>query len=299
MTNYLPKILITGGNGQLAKALQHHALAKQFILQIYSHQLFDITQPQMIEKIIAREQPDFIINTAAYTAVDKAEYESEQALFVNYYGAKNLAIACEKYHIPLLHLSTDYVFDGQQIKAYVEHDPINPLNIYGKSKCLGEKSIREACEQHIILRVSGVFSEYGNNFVKTILRLAQEKNELRIVADQITCLTYASDIALVLFKLIQIKNHWGTYHYCNSDALSWYDFAVNILEIAAPHYHFAVKKIQAITGDEYISAAKRPRYSVLNCKRIEQIFHLSQVSWRAGISQTINHLVQHATLSTA
>src|SRR5579862_812079 len=184
MTAYLPKIVITGGQGQLAKAIQFHVLANQFDLKFVSHTELDITQAIKLNEAFAQYKPDLIINTAAYTAVDKAEAERETALQVNHLGVKNLAIACEKYQVPLIHLSTDYVFDGSKNSAYQEIDATNPINFYGHSKQLGEQVIEQYLDNYIILRVSSVFSEYGHNFVKTILRLAQEKNELRIVEDQ-------------------------------------------------------------------------------------------------------------------
>ncbi len=175
MKNSLSKILITGANGQLGMALRHHPRAASYHLIPCSHADLDITDPASIQRAITTFSPDMVMNCAAYTAVDKAEQDLKQALNVNYIGAQNLAIACDTNEIPLIHVSTDYVFDGTHTIPYQEHDLACPINVYGDTKWRGEQVIREACKQHIVLRVSGVFSEYGNNFLKTILRLAQEK----------------------------------------------------------------------------------------------------------------------------
>ena len=287
MTNYLPKVLITGGNGQLASALRHHPMAPAFHLMPCSHTEMDITDITSITHALTRLNPTIIINTAAYTAVDKAEQDKEPALCINYLGAQHLAMACNKQQIPLIHLSTDYVFDGNHTHPYREEEATNPINFYGESKWLGEEAVRKHCEQHIILRVSGVFSEYGNNFLKTILRLAKERKELRIIADQITCPTYAADIAQVLFTLIQKKSPWGTYHYCNKEPLSWYQFAVAIIEEASKHQSLLVEDIQAIATIDYPTAAKRPTYSVLDCDKIEKETGITRPSWRGALASII------------
>lgn len=284
MKNYSNKILITGGDSQLANAIYYHPLAKQYKLILRKHHECDITNPTSILENIKNIQPHYIINTAAYTAVDKAEQEIDKAMLVNCEGPKQLAIACKQYAIPLIHISTDYIFDGHKRAAYLEHDVVNPLNIYGKSKWLGEEAIREHCEQHIILRASAVFSEYGNNFLKTMLRLAKEKTTWQVVNDQITCPTYAGDIAYALFKLIeQYEAASGTYHFCSSDSISWYNFASHILYEAKKYSPLQVKEIQPITTKDYQTLAKRPLYSVLKCEKIFTDFKLSQPTWQAHL----------------
>lgn len=284
MTAYLPKILITGSDGQVGTAICTHANNKDFQLIACNKNVMDITQPASIEQAIKQFSPDIIINTAAYTAVDKAEKDSESALLVNHLGAKYLAIACNKNKIPLLHFSTDYIFDGTKTLPYHEIDAANPLNVYGNSKWLGEEMVREHCEQHIILRVSGVFSEYKNNFVKTILRLAQEKKELNIVSDQITNPTYAGHIASVTYSLIKNLHTFGTYHYCDQPSVSWYEFATNIIENARLHQPLSIEKIHPILAAEYKTEAKRPAYSVLACNKIRQDYGILQTSWETAIS---------------
>lgn len=292
MNNYLPKLLITGGNGQLACALRNHPLAHAMHISTCLHSEMDITDSSSVTRAIANYHPDIIINTAAYTAVDKAEQEKDQALRVNYLGVKQLAIACHEKHIVLIHLSTDYVFDGTSITPYRENDTTNPINFYGKSKCLGEEAIREHCEQHIILRVSAVFSEYGTNFLKTILRIGQERNELRIVADQITCPTYAGDIAGILFTLAKKQPQWGTYHYCSNEPVSWHAFAVAIIEEAKKHKALPVENIIAITTAGYPTLAKRPAYSVLNCSKIEKEAGITSSSWKPTLTSIIPLLIE-------
>lgn len=271
MKNYLPKILITGGNGQLAQALQHHPNAANFHTTICTRHELDITNPLSIDSIIRENKPNIIVNTAAYTAVDRAEEEQQLAMLVNHTGAKNLAIAGDKYHIPLIHLSTDYVFDGQSSTAYQEDDTVNPINTYGLSKYKGEQAIREYCPKHVILRVSGIYSQYGNNFVKTVHTLAQTKNELRIVTDQITCPTHANDIAQAIFTMAKNLKKFGTYHFCSNEPISWHDFAKHLTNATT---------IRPVLSSEYQSAAKRPAYSVLNCRKIATDYGIKQPSWR-------------------
>ena len=285
MTSCSLKILIVGGQGQLACALQAHPRASLFNLVAAPHALADLTNPHSLHDAIANHQPDVVINTAAYTAVDKAETEKELALNVNHLGSKNLAILCEQLKRPLIHLSTDYIFDGKQRQPYREEDEVNPINWYGESKWLGEQAIRQYCERHFILRVSGVFSEYGSNFFKTLLRLAKEKDPIRVVNDQITCPTYAGDIANVLFTLAEQEGAWGTYHYCSQEAASWYEFACAVIAQAAKWQPLQTTRIQAITTKEYPTAAKRPPHSVLDCDKLYQQFNLIQPSWSHSLTQ--------------
>jgi dTDP-4-dehydrorhamnose reductase len=292
MSNYLPKILVTGGNGQIASALRSHAGAKEFEIIFCTHHDMDITNPDAIKKVFAQHQPNFIINTAAYTAVDKAESEHEQAMAINHLGALQLAIACAEYQIPLIQLSTDYIFDGTQTHAYIESDLANPINMYGESKWLGEEAVRQQLSEHIILRVSGVFSEFGTNFLKSILRLAKEKEELRIVADQTTCPTYAGAIAGLLYSLVKKPPIWGTYHYCSTKPLSWYDFAIAIINEAKKHTAISVKNIVAIPTADYLTPAKRPLNAILNCSKIQTQFNLPHTNCVDELPRLISLLTQ-------
>lgn len=292
MIDYLPRILITGGHGQIASALIQHPLAAQCIMSAPSRDELDITQPAAIDQAITKFVPDIIVNTAAYTSVDKAEHEASLADRVNHIGAGLIALACDKNQIKLLHLSTDYIFDGGKDGKYMEDDPANPINIYGKTKWDGEQAIRQSCNNHLILRVSGVFSEYGDNFLKTMLKLARERSSLRVVSDQVTCPTYAGDIAGVILQMCLRPKPQGTFHYCSSEAVSWFDFASVIIDTASQHEKLAVSDMIATTAAEYPTSAKRPRFSVLDCHKIEKSYDIMQPSWRAAVELVIPRLIR-------
>jgi dTDP-4-dehydrorhamnose reductase len=286
------RILITGSNGQLAHDLIQLAQKQQHLLYSPTREQLDITQQAAVFHAIESFMPDVVINTAAYTQVDRAERDIQQAYAVNKEGVRNVALACAKLRCPLLHISTDYVFNGSQSHPYLETDTVSPINAYGYSKWQGEEIIRHNCQKHITLRVSSVFGVHGQNFVKTILRLAQEKEELRIVSDQIMCPTPASAIAATLLQIIHTL-HWGTFHYCGSEAVSWYDFAKAIIQEARQHRALRVKQIIPITTAEFPTAAKRPAYSVLDCKQFENTFKIPRPNWRIGLTDVV------AALSTA
>jgi dTDP-4-dehydrorhamnose reductase len=280
------KVLITGGNGQLASALTHQSHETDYLLMPFSSQELDITRATSIENAIAKLKPDVIINTAAYTAVDHAEVDEELAMRVNYTGAQLLAELCQLHQVKLVHLSTDYIFDGTNQKPYREDNAANPMSVYGKSKWYGEKAVREQCADHLIVRLSGVFSEFGNNFLKTILRLAKERAELRIVSDQTTCPTYAGDIANAIFNLLK-NNCRGTYHFCNQEPVSWYQFANAIIEEAEHAQILMLEKITPIRTDEYPARAKRPAYSVLDCSKFHNATAMTPHHWKEGIKKSL------------
>ncbi|MBV9576638.1 MAG: dTDP-4-dehydrorhamnose reductase [Gammaproteobacteria bacterium] len=290
MTTYLPSILITGAHGQLGNALQHHIQAKNYHLIACSHEQVDITQPATIEQAIATFKPKFIINAAAFTAVDQAENKREIAFQVNHLGAKNLALLCHQHQLPLIHISTAYIFDGQKKNPYVETDAAHPINAYGESKYLGEEAIKQYCEDAIILRITSVFSEYGHNFLKTILKLALEKEEFSIVADQITSPTYAGDIASALFSMMNTFQA-GTYHYCNDQPVSWYEFALAIIHEAREHHALRVQNVIATTTKEYKTSAQRPANSVLDCHKINKDFGILQTNWQAALKKIVKPLL--------
>lgn len=295
MTTFSPRILVTGGHGQLGTALMNHARAAEFSITACSREELDICQPASIQAAIVKHMPDLIINAAAYTAVDKAEEEASAADHVNHIGAAQIALACQKNQIKLIHISTDYVFDGCKSGKYHEEDDAHPINIYGKTKWQGEQAVREYCPSHVILRVSGVFSEYGNNFVKTMLKLARERTALNVVKDQITCPTYAGDIANALFAMSMQPDKIGTFHYCSAEAISWQAFAQEIIDEALKYEELTTQHIKPVTTAEYPTAAKRPPYSVLDCGKTLTSFQLSQPSWRDAIKQIIPKLAQEKT----
>lgn len=289
------KILLTGAKGQLGNEIVN--LAKNLNLTLYpvTHTQLNITNLEKIEYVLATIKPNYIINAAAYTAVDKAEKESELAFSINALGVKNLAKIGQKYDIPLLHISTDYIFDGQKKNPYSEEDEAQPLSAYGQSKLSGENFLRDIWYKHIILRVSWVFGEFGNNFVKTIIRLAGERNELRIITDQKGAPTYAGDIAQALLKIIECldkgQTDWGTYHYTGTPALSWYEFAKKIVNEAKQHQQFILKEIIPITASEYPSIAHRPFNSELACQKITQTFNIKPNNWSDGLYKVIKILL--------
>ncbi|MBX3709311.1 MAG: dTDP-4-dehydrorhamnose reductase [Gammaproteobacteria bacterium] len=287
MKNYSPKILLTGGNGQLGLALSHHHLAKEFHVISCTKENLDITKPESIKNAITSFAPDIVINTAAYTAVDQAEKEPEHVMLVNHIGAHHLAVACNQYRVPLIHISTDYIFDGKKTQPYLEDDIPSPINLYGKSKWLGEQAVREQCKQHIILRVSGIFSEHGKNFLKTILRLIEEKNELRVIAEQITCPTYAGHIANLIYSIAKQPLQWGTYHYCDRDPVSWHQFAMAIFNEAKKYQVLQASSIKAVTVTEYPTLATRPMFSTLNCEKIENAYGIKQATWIEAMKNII------------
>ena len=273
------RILITGAGGQVGHELASADSA--YDLVALDRQQLDITDSLQIEAAFTQHCPDLLINAAAYTQVDHAENEPERAFAINRDGLANLTFACQKGNIPLLHVSTDYVFDGSKKGAYVESDPVAPLGVYGESKAEGEAVLRATLAQHFILRTSWVFSAAGNNFVRTMLRLGRERDELGIVEDQHGCPTSARSIAAVLLQIADryLKGEgteWGTYHYCNAPQTTWYEFAREIFRQAEGYQQLRLKPI---SSSEYPTAAQRPQNSVLDCRLIRAKFSIEQASW--------------------
>ena len=276
----MTKILVTGGNGQLAQCLKD-VVKNDDELDVDFQDLpyLDITDKQQLEAYFSKNEFDYCINCAAYTAVDLAEEQSDLAYAVNAEGPKNLAEICKKYQVKLLHISTDFVFDGKKQTPYIETDMPNPLGVYGKSKWQGERNIQEIMEDYFILRTSWLYSEYGNNFMKSMLRLSETRDEISVVSDQIGAPTYAGDLAEVLVKIVlSLSTNYGVYHYSNSGAISWYDFAVEIFTL------FGKKiEVKPIKTKDYPTAAKRPRYSVLDTTKIEHNFDCTIKDWNNSL----------------
>ena len=274
------KILVTGGNGQLAQCLKD-VVKNDSELDVDFQDLpaLDITNKQQLESYFLNNEFDYCINCAAYTAVDLAEEQSDLAYAVNAEGPKNLAEVCKKYEVKFLHISTDFVFDGKKQTPYIETDMPNPLGVYGKSKWQGERNIQEIMEDYFILRTSWLYSEYGNNFMKSMLRLSETRDEISVVSDQIGAPTYAGDLAEVLVKIVlSLSTNYGVYHYSNSGAISWYDFAVEIFTL------FGKKiEVKPIKTKDYPTAAKRPRYSVLDTTKIEHNFDCTIKDWNNSL----------------
>jgi dTDP-4-dehydrorhamnose reductase len=289
------KIILTGSNGQLGKEIVNYVDNSKIKLYAFTHKQLDITKFDHLHSVVIAIKPNYIINTAAYTAVDKAENEKENVFAVNALGVQYLAKIAQKYNIPLLHISTDYVFDGQKKIPYLEEDKAHPLSIYGLSKLNGENFLKETWHKHIILRVSWVFSTYGSNFVKTILSLANEQTELRVIADQRGAPTYTRDIAQTLLKIIKHLHSgqlaWGTYHYAGIPTVSWYEFAQEIITEAQQLKKLMVKTVIPISTLEYPSIARRPDNSEMTCDKIVRIFGIEPNHWSLGLKKVINILL--------
>jgi dTDP-4-dehydrorhamnose reductase len=295
------KLLITGANGQLGRCLQDRAQAYGFDVAAVSHQQLDISDKSAVDLFFSQFQPELVINAAAYTAVDKAETEPDIAYQVNVTGPKNLAEACQHSDIPMFHISTDYVFDGSSTKPYKPFDQTCPQSVYGATKLAGEQAVAQVCTKHVIVRTAWVFSEYGNNFVKTMLRLASDRAELSVVADQYGCPTYAGDIAEALLKMataINKKTDWsgyGIHHFCGDQATSWHGFARAIMaEGLASGLLTRIPTVKAIPTADYPTPAKRPEYSVLDCSS----YPVSQYNrcWRTSLVNVIDKIVVNSSM---
>ncbi|MBD3840070.1 MAG: dTDP-4-dehydrorhamnose reductase, partial [Epsilonproteobacteria bacterium] len=271
-------ILVTGANGQLGSEIRELSCKYQYNFYFCDKKEVDITDKKSIEEHIGKNSINFIINCAAYTAVDKAESEQEMADRVNHQAVKDLAVISKERGIGLIHISTDYIFDGTNFKPYTEKDIANPQSVYGKTKLDGENAILEINPQNsIIIRTSWVYSYYGANFVKTILRVAKERGALNVVYDQIGSPTYAKDLAKTILDITpQINNQQvEIYNYSNEGVLSWYDFAKEIVKMAKIEC-----KIDPIESFQYPTPAKRPHYSLLNKNKIKSTFNIEIPYWK-------------------
>jgi dTDP-4-dehydrorhamnose reductase len=288
------KILVFGASGQVGHEVSRAAWPSGYRVVPLDRKTIDITKDAAVSAVLAWEAPGLAINLAAYTAVDRAESEPEAAWATNCAGAAHIAAACEERRIPLIHLSTDYVFDGRKAGPYREEDAVSPLGVYGCSKEAGERAIRAALPDHVILRTAWVFGMHGANFVKTMLRLAAERPVLRVVTDQRGCPTAAADIAAALVKIAgHIERHqaaWGTYHFAGDRAVSWHGFAKAIFDVAASRLA-ARPRIEPIATDQYPTPAQRPANSVLDCRKINEAFGISPPPWRAALEVVIRELL--------
>lgn len=289
--------IIYGSGGQLGwalmKRLERDGL-KPLGLDLPTH---DITDRKKVYGTIDKERPNIIINTSAYTAVDQAERDEIKAFRVNRDGPSILAEACSKYGIPLIHISTDYVFDGEKDNPYFEYEPIHPIGVYGRSKSAGEEEVRQSLSSHIIIRTAWLYGIHGNNFVKTMIRLGREREELKVVDDQYGCPTFSGDLAEAIIHIMDSVNRreqieWGTYHYCGEGRTSWYRFAHKIIEIAKKHIRLKVSQIIPIKTTEYPTLAQRPSYSVLSCEKIKRNFGIQLKPWETSLENSIQDIVR-------
>lgn len=283
----MDNILVFGASGQLGQCLKLVVTQKNIANFVFpSEDEANILNIDRLTVLFEKYQPQYCINCAAYTAVDKAEDDVDMARKINKDGAANLANLCEKYKSRLIHVSTDFVFEGNVPKLLTEEDVAKPINIYGLTKLEGEQEIIKVLSEHYIIRTSWLYSEYGNNFVKTMLKLGAERDELSIIADQVGTPTYAVDLAETIVNIIlSNKQAYGIYHYSNEGVTSWYDFAVGIFDLA--HVNVNVKPI---TSDEYKTKAVRPAFSVMNKAKIKSTFNIEIPYWRDSLATCINKL---------
>jgi dTDP-4-dehydrorhamnose reductase len=280
------KVLVTGSNGQLGSEIQSLA-------PVYPHlditfcdiEELDVTNYNKIDAFIAKHQFNLLINCAAFTAVDKAEDEQKMAAKVNAEAVQHLAVAAVKYHCYPVHMSTDYVFSGSHHQPYTEEDIPDPSSVYGKSKLLGEQYFYDISRRGLIIRTSWMYSSFGNNFVKTILRNGKDMNELRVVSDQVGSPTYARDLALHLLQILPeaIKqNKSGIYHYSNEGVCSWYDLAIEAVRIAGFEC-----EVRPVNTSEYPTKAPRPFYSVLDKSKIKKDFGITIPHWKDSLKRCL------------
>ncbi|MEJ5994853.1 dTDP-4-dehydrorhamnose reductase [Pedobacter sp. Du54] len=287
----MANLLIIGAAGQLGQCLKAVADKRRISLLLPSEQEANLLKPALLASLFAKEMPSHVINCAAYTAVDKAEDEYELAKAINETGAANLAEACKRIGATLVHVSTDFVFAGDVVKLLKEDDLAKPISVYGQTKLDGELAIATILKEFYILRTSWLYSEYANNFVKTMLKLGAESDELDIIADQVGSPTYAIDLSNAIFDIILSGNKaYGTYHYSNEGVVSWYDFATAIFQLSD-----ITIKLNPIPSAAYPTKAKRPPFSVMDKSKIKSTFNLTIPYWRDSLAMCIERLKTQKT----
>ena len=284
------KILITGANGQLGSEFKKIAQKASQVFDFHDIDTLDLLDTQKLNQYFSKESPDIVVNCAAYTAVDKAEQEKDLAHKGNCTVVTNLVKVCRDFNCILIHISTDYVFDGTNYRPYLEDDDVRPQNEYGRTKLYGEQEALKF-DKSMVIRTSWLYSSFGNNFVKTMIRLGKEKKELNVVSDQIGSPTFAGDLATAIFKIIKKidkdSNAFvpGIYHFANEGVCSWYDLAWEIMKLKK----FSCK-VKPIETKEYPTPAKRPQYSVLNKRKICMTYKLEIPHWKESLKKCIRSL---------
>lgn len=285
-------ILVTGAYGQLGSEIKSQAVDNPGLDFLFTDvDLLDITDEAAVQKYFSENKPDAVINCAAYTAVDKAESDQATANWINALAPGILAANAARTGAKFIHISTDYVFDGNTSQPYLETAKVNPQGVYGRSKLAGEQKVHQENPDAIIIRTSWLYSAFGNNFVKTMLRVVKERDELKVVFDQVGSPTYAADLASVILRILtktlsEAKNFVpGIYHYSNEGVASWYDFALAVFELSGDKC-----KVWPVESDEYPTPTKRPHYSVLNKSKIKNTFGLEIPHWRDSLKLCINRL---------
>jgi len=278
-------LLVTGSSGQLGQCLKQLLLSATDISCYFAaREDLDITNSDELQRFFSDHNFDYCINTAAYTNVEKAESEQKEAFLINAEGAYSLAKACKKHNVVLLHISTDYVFDGMAKTPYQEQDPTNPLNVYGASKLKGEQHIVDTWNKHFIIRTSWLYSQYGQNFLNSMLQFAKQKKALTITTQQKGTPTNANDLAQVLVTIIKTGNaRYGVYHFSNQGEATWYDFAKAIFKATGE-----IDTVNLAKTEHYATFAKRPAYSVLNCNKLKDTLGITYRNWEDSLKQIIN-----------
>ncbi|MGG3162564.1 dTDP-4-dehydrorhamnose reductase [Geobacillus stearothermophilus] len=275
------KVVVTGAKGQLGTDLVNLLVNRGYEVYGYGREELDITNFDQVKQVISEVNPDVVIHAAAYTKVDLAESEPDQAFLINAYGTRNVTVASEAVGAKLVYISTDYVFDGTANTPYNEFAPTNPLSVYGKSKLAGEQFVRDLHSKFFIVRTSWVYGKHGNNFVKTMLKLAQERDELMVVHDQVGCPTYTVDLANCILELVQTERY-GIYHVSNSGYCSWYEFAKAIFEEAGIEV-----KVNPCTTKDFPRPAPRPAYSVFEHMALRLNGFKEMPHWRASLKNFV------------
>jgi dTDP-4-dehydrorhamnose reductase len=292
------KLLVIGASGQVGSALCAKALDLGISVVSFDEGMLDALDVDSLKTAMTCHQPNYVVNTTSHAAVDLAQDYPEKNFVANHDAALALAKVCNALNVPLLHLSTDYVFDGEQHAPYKEDALTAPVNFFGEAKLAGEKAIKQYCPKHIIIRVGWVFSAQGNNFVLRTLRQLQADHHVKAVSDQQGCPTYASDVAGVIVAIIQQLecdiDVWGTYHYSGAEVTTWKGFAEAILAAAKIHGATHAEYIDAVTSVEWPANAPRPAYSVLDCSKILSTFGIRQRPWRSGLVKVIDEVFKSA-----
>jgi dTDP-4-dehydrorhamnose reductase len=290
-------VIVIGSSGMLGWEVVDSLKSAGLKVVALDFPLVDIAKRESVLFAMSRvNSPGLLINCAAYTAVDKAESEQEAAFAANRDGPANLAEVCEKLGVPLIHISTDYVFNGKADHPYREEDAADPLGVYGRSKWEGEKAVRSRLGRHIIVRTSWLYGSRGLNFVKTMLRLGKEREELKVVSDQYGCPTWAFDLAGCLVKIAeralsgQDDVPWGAYHFCGEGVTTWYSFASAILEEARQRESSRIARVSPVPSSSYPTIAARPKYSALDCGKIRESFGIAQPPWEWSLARLMDEL---------
>lgn len=296
------RVLVTGTAGQLAQSLSVAGRSAGCEVILAGRPELDLADPATVDAAISARRPDVVVNAAAYTAVDKAESEWDVAHAVNAIGAEAVATACARAGVPVVHISTDYVFDGVKSGAYVESDPTGPTGAYGRSKLEGEERVRVACPRHLILRTSWVHSPYGNNFVKTMLRLAATRPEIGVVADQHGNPTYAPHLAMAILRIAEAAcrddGPWGLYHATGTGDTTWCGLAREVFRLSALRGG-PVAAVNAITTAQFPTPARRPTNSRLDCGRLAADYGVALPSWQSGVEDCVTELLGGARTAAA